>query len=71
LTASILGIREIEYFIKDWKLIPSDGGRFEFEVNDELLFSKKQLGRHAEEGEIVELFKEYIEKYKAEHGIAT
>ena len=46
--------REIEYFISEWKLTPSTGGRFEVTVNDELIFSKKKLGRHAEEGEIRE-----------------
>ena len=44
--------REIEYFVKDWKLIPSSGGKFEVTVNDELVFSKKAVGRHAEEGEV-------------------
>jgi selenoprotein W-related protein len=52
LTEQILAEREIEYFIKDWKLIPTTGGKFEVTVNDELVFSKKALGRHAEEGEV-------------------
>jgi predicted Rdx family selenoprotein len=52
LTEQILAEREIEYFVKDWKLIPSSGGRFELTVNDELVFSKKALGRHAEDGEV-------------------
>jgi selT/selW/selH-like putative selenoprotein len=51
-TEQILAEREIEYFVKDWKLIPSAGGKFEVTVNDELVFSKKALGRHAEEGEV-------------------
>jgi len=55
LTEQILSEREIEYFIGDWKLIPSSGGKFEVIVNDELVFSKKSLGRHAEEGEVREL----------------
>lgn len=44
--------RAIEYFIADWKLIPSTGGKFEVTVNGELVFSKKELGRHAEDGEV-------------------
>lgn len=48
----ILKEREIEYFIKSWNLIPSTGGVFEVTVNDALVFSKKQLKRHAEPGEI-------------------
>ena len=54
LTDQILSEREIEYFIADWKLIPSQGGRFEVTVNGELVFSKKELGRHAEPGEVRE-----------------
>ena len=52
MTAEILGEREIEYFISTWTLIPRSGGVFEVEVNGELIFSKKALGRHAEPGEI-------------------
>lgn len=52
LTGQILSERQIEYFVTSWKLIPSSGGRFEVTVNGELIFSKKQLKRHAEEGEI-------------------
>jgi selenoprotein W-related protein len=33
-------------------LIPSHGGVFEVEVNDALVFSKKELRRHAEPGEV-------------------
>jgi len=39
-------------------LIPSSGGRFEVMANDTLLFSKKDLGRHAEPGEVVKLLEE-------------
>jgi hypothetical protein len=31
---------------------------FEFHFNDKLLFSKKELGRHSEDGEILKLIKE-------------
>jgi selenoprotein W-related protein len=43
-------------------LVPSDGGVFEVEVNHQLVFSKLQLHRHAEPGEVVELVKKYWEK---------
>ncbi len=33
-------------------MIPSTGGVFDVWVNDELIFSKKQVNRHAEAGEI-------------------
>jgi selenoprotein W-related protein len=39
---------EFETQVASWKLIPSSGGAFEFSIDGELLFSKKQLGRHAE-----------------------
>ena len=55
MTNEILGERELEIFIGQWELVPATGGRFEVTVNDELVFSKKALGRHAEEGEIREL----------------
>jgi selenoprotein W-related protein len=52
LTDEILQEREIEYFIKSWNLIPDKGGVFEVVIDGELVFSKKQLKRHAEPGEI-------------------
>jgi len=52
LTDQILKEREIEVYVRSWKLIPSKGGVFEVIVNGEMVFSKKQQGRHAEPGEI-------------------
>jgi selenoprotein W-related protein len=59
----------MEYFISDWKLIPGSGGVFEVTVNDELAFSKKSLGRHAEPGEIKAILQAKIDALKAERGI--
>lgn len=69
LTANLLNKREVEYFIRNLELVPSDGGRFEFEINGDMLFSKKQVGRHAEEGEIEAMVETYIKQYAAEHDI--
>lgn len=69
MTEEILSDRNMEYFIADWKLIPSSGGVFDFEVNGALLFSKKQVGRHAEPGEIKALLQEKISAFKKEQGI--
>ena len=69
LTANLLGTREIEYFVREFELVPSDGGRFEFEVNGEMLFSKKQIGRHAEEGEIESLMIDYVKQYATANNI--
>ena len=54
LSSEILGEREIEHYVGTWTLVPSSGGCFEVEVNGELVFSKKTLGRHAEPGEVRE-----------------
>jgi len=36
-------------------LIPSGGGVFEVAVNGRIVFSKKEMGRFPEEGEVVKL----------------
>jgi hypothetical protein len=33
---------------------------FEFHLNDQLLFSKKELGRHTDDGEILKLIEEAL-----------
>ena len=48
--------------IRSFKLIPADGGRFEFVVDGELLYSKKETRRHAEPGEIYGIFQRYLEE---------
>lgn len=45
-------------YIERLTLIPSSGGRFEVMVGDDLIFSKKGLGRHANAGEIVGLLEQ-------------
>lgn len=42
-------------------LVPSDGGQFELKVNDELVYSKLEAGRHAEPGEIIRLINKVVE----------
>ncbi len=61
LAREILGQRSLEVFIRSFTLVPGSSGVFEFEVNGELLFSKKALGRHAELGEIHALFVQRVE----------
>jgi selenoprotein W-related protein len=41
-------------------LIPSDGGRFEVEVDGDLIYSKLQTRRHVEPGELVRLIHEHL-----------
>jgi selenoprotein W-related protein len=43
-------------------LIPSDGGKFEIEVNGTLVYSKLQTKRHAEPGEIAQLISKSMER---------
>ena len=56
----VLGDEDLERQIGSFTLVPSEGGRFEFSVNGDLIFSKKQLGRHAEEGEVIGLLRKYL-----------
>lgn len=52
---------DYQHVIEDFRLITGSGGAFEFKVNSELLFSKKTMQRrHAEPGEILELFREVV-----------
>jgi selenoprotein W-related protein len=41
-------------------LVPASGGRFEVALDGEPLFSKASLGRHANPGEIVKLFRSRV-----------
>lgn len=41
-------LEEFEHKIDDITLIPSRGGVFEVVANDDLIYSKKETGEHAE-----------------------
>ena len=60
MTAELL--KEFEPEIAEITLIPSDGGRFEVTVNEKLVYSKLQTGRHVEPGEVVKLIKNLFGK---------
>jgi selenoprotein W-related protein len=53
LTGELLNNFEPE--IESITLSPSEGGRFEVTVNNKLVYSKLQTGRHTEPGEVVGL----------------
>jgi selenoprotein W-related protein len=55
-------LKRYEPQVENISLIPSDGGRFEVLVNDVLVYSKLQTGRHAEPGEVVCLVENYLKK---------
>ncbi len=48
-------LNSFEADIESITLVPSDGGRFEVTINDKLVYSKLQTGRHVEPGEVVGL----------------
>jgi selenoprotein W-related protein len=54
-------LKNFEFEIRELKLIPSDGGRFEVSVNGQLIYSKLQTKRHAEPGEVLGLVRKIVE----------
>jgi len=46
--------------IEGIELVPSSGGRFEVTLDDDLIFSKTALKRHAEPGEIAGIVRERL-----------
>lgn len=53
-------LKDFEFNISELVLVPSDGGRFEVTVDDELVYSKLQTGRHAEYGEVAAAIRERL-----------
>jgi len=53
-------LKNYEHVIETITLVPSEGGRFEVTVNGQLLYSKLQLHRHAEPGELLGLVKKIV-----------
>ncbi len=46
--------------IKSIDLIPSSGGVFELYLNENLIYSKRETGRHTKEGEILDLMEKAL-----------
>jgi len=55
-------LQNFEPEIESITLVPSDGGRYEITVDDTLVYSKLETGRHAEAGEVVGLVKKILQK---------
>jgi selenoprotein W-related protein len=53
-------MRNYHHVIERFTFITGSKGAFQFTVDGQELFSKKALGRHAEPGEVLELFRQYI-----------
>jgi selenoprotein W-related protein len=53
-------LRDYQHVIESFELVMGSKGVFTVEVDGETLFSKHDLGRHAEPGEVLRLFRERI-----------
>ena len=49
-----------QHVIKDLSLLTGDKGIFDVEVNGTKIYSKHETGRHAEPGEVLEIFTELV-----------
>ena len=49
-----------QHVITDLRLITGGSGVFDVTVDGEMLYSKKETGRHAEDGEVFSLFTELV-----------
>jgi selenoprotein W-related protein len=54
-------LKNFEHVVESVTLIPSDGGRFEVSVNGKLVYSKLEMKRHAQPGEIVNIIFKMVE----------
>jgi selenoprotein W-related protein len=49
-----------QHLIDDLTVVTGDKGVFDVTVNGEMLYSKQATGRHAEDGEILDLFAAHV-----------
>lgn len=49
-----------QHVIEDLRLVTGAAGVFDVVVDGELIYSKGETGRHAEDGEVLELFAEHV-----------
>tara|TARA_B100000959_G_C14781435_1_gene541702 strand:- start:509 stop:718 length:210 start_codon:yes stop_codon:yes gene_type:complete len=49
-----------QHVIKDLSLLTGDKGIFDVEVNGNKIYSKHETGRHAEPGEVLEIFTGHV-----------
>jgi selenoprotein W-related protein len=60
-------LHHYQHVIADLTLVTGSKGVFDVEVDGTLLYSKKATGRHAEPGEVLDLFREQIVPGVAEY----
>jgi selenoprotein W-related protein len=51
-------LHDYQHVIADLQVVTGSKGVFDVTVDGELLFSKREAGRHANEGEVLRLFRE-------------
>jgi selenoprotein W-related protein len=51
-------LHDYQHVISDLALVTGSKGVFDVVVDDDLLYSKKETGRHANPGEVVQLFRD-------------
>ena len=53
-------IHHYQHVVESLTLVTGSAGVFDVVVNDETIYSKAETGRHAEPGEVLALFTEFI-----------
>ena len=53
-------LHDYQHVVSDLSLITSRGGTFDVEVDGTLIFSKALAGRHANPGEVLGLFRDFV-----------
>lgn len=53
-------MKHYQHLIESFTLITGGKGAFEFRVDGELLYSKWESGRHAQPGEILDIFRDLV-----------
>ncbi len=51
---------KFKWDIEEWQLVPSDGGRFEISLDDEIIYSKLETGKFPDEDLIVSLIRKQV-----------
>jgi selenoprotein W-related protein len=53
-------LAEFEHQLDEVRIVPSGGGVFEVMLDDDLVFSKKAAGRHAEPEEVLSALRDRL-----------
>ena len=53
-------LHDYQHVVSDFALVTSRGGTFDVEVDGTLIFSKALTGRHANPGEVLGLFRDFV-----------